>query len=120
MDTRRMDTRRMDTTGRLDTGGPDTLPQPGPGSRGGASWMPLLAAALGYFMVILDATAVNLALPALRQDLGGGITGLQWVIDEGAPPGRDGPRCGKIKGPAPSRASGSRPAARGPARRSAR
>jgi MFS transporter, DHA2 family, methylenomycin A resistance protein len=32
-------------------------------------------------MVILDATAVNLALPALRQDLGGGITGLQWVID---------------------------------------
>jgi DHA2 family methylenomycin A resistance protein-like MFS transporter len=32
-------------------------------------------------MVILDATAVNLALPALRQDLGGGITGLQWVVD---------------------------------------
>jgi hypothetical protein len=85
MDTRRMDTRdntgRLDTggtdnTGRLGTGGPDTLPQPGPGSRGGASWMPLLAVSLGYFMVILDATAVNLALPALRQDLGGGITGL--------------------------------------------
>ena len=43
--------------------------------------MPLLAVSLGYFMVILDATAVNLALPALRQDLGGGITGLQWVVD---------------------------------------
>jgi MFS transporter, DHA2 family, methylenomycin A resistance protein len=41
----------------------------------------LLAVSLGYFMVILDATAVNLALPALRQDLGGGITGLQWVVD---------------------------------------
>ncbi|MCW2908145.1 MAG: major facilitator superfamily transporter multidrug efflux transporter, partial [Actinomycetia bacterium] len=43
--------------------------------------MPLLAVSLGYFMVILDATAVNLALPALRHDLGGGITGLQWVVD---------------------------------------
>ena len=40
-----------------------------------------MAVSLGYFMVILDATAVNLALPALRQDLGGGITGLQWVVD---------------------------------------
>ena len=40
-----------------------------------------MAVSLGYFMVILDATAVNLALPAIRQDLGGGITGLQWVID---------------------------------------
>ncbi len=45
------------------------------------SWVPLLAVSLGYFMVIFDATAVNLALPALLQDLGGGITGLQWVID---------------------------------------
>jgi DHA2 family methylenomycin A resistance protein-like MFS transporter len=40
-----------------------------------------VAVSLGYFLVILDATAVNLALPALRQDLGGGITGLQWVVD---------------------------------------
>ena len=45
------------------------------------SWAPLLAVALGYFMVILDATAVNLALPAVSRDLGGGITGLQWVAD---------------------------------------
>ncbi len=52
-----------------------------PASPGGASWLPLLAVSLGYFMVILDATAVNLALPALRQDLGGGITGLQWVVN---------------------------------------
>ncbi len=43
--------------------------------------MPLLAVSLGYFMVILDATAVNLALPAIGHDLGGGITGLQWVVD---------------------------------------
>ena len=47
----------------------------------GASWVPLIAVALGYFMVILDATGVNLALPALSRDLGGGVTGLQWVVD---------------------------------------
>jgi len=49
------------------------------GDRG--SWLPLIAVALGYFMVILDATAVNLALPAVSRDLGGGVTGLQWVVD---------------------------------------
>ena len=52
-----------------------------PAAAGGASWTPLVAVSLGYFLVILDATGVNLALPALRQDLGGGITGLQWVVD---------------------------------------
>jgi DHA2 family methylenomycin A resistance protein-like MFS transporter len=50
-----------------------------PGDR--TSWLPLIAVALGYFMVILDATAVNLALPAVSKDLGGGVTGLQWVVD---------------------------------------
>ena len=64
-------------TGHLGTGRGDT----GRASPGRASRVPLLAISLGYFMVILDATAVNLALPALRQDLGGGITGLQWVVD---------------------------------------
>jgi MFS transporter, DHA2 family, methylenomycin A resistance protein len=44
-------------------------------------WIPLIAVALGYFMVILDATAVNLALPAIGRELGGGVTGLQWVVD---------------------------------------
>ena len=59
----------------------DTFVRRSPAVASGASWVPLLAVSLGYFMVILDATAVNLALPALRQDLGGGITGLQWVVD---------------------------------------
>jgi MFS transporter, DHA2 family, methylenomycin A resistance protein len=44
-------------------------------------WVPLVALGLGYFMVILDATAVNLALPALARDLGGGVSALQWVLD---------------------------------------
>ena len=43
--------------------------------------MPLIAICLGYFMVILDATVVNVALPALGHDLGGGVSGLQWVVD---------------------------------------
>ena len=41
----------------------------------------LAAAVLGFFVVTLDAVAVNVALPAIRRDLGGGITGLQWVVD---------------------------------------
>ena len=44
------------------------------------SWVPLVAICLGYFMVIMDATAVNLALPALGRELGGGITSAQWVV----------------------------------------
>jgi MFS transporter, DHA2 family, methylenomycin A resistance protein len=41
----------------------------------------LLAALLGFFVVTLDAVIVNVALPSIRADLGGGIAGLQWVVD---------------------------------------
>jgi MFS transporter, DHA2 family, methylenomycin A resistance protein len=44
------------------------------------SWA-LVAVCLGYFMVILDTTIVNVALPALRADLGASVSGLQWVVD---------------------------------------
>src|SRR3954454_3119767 len=39
----------------------------------------LLAAIMGSFVAGLDATAVNVALPAIRGDLGGGLAGQQWV-----------------------------------------
>ncbi|HUA71016.1 MAG TPA: DHA2 family efflux MFS transporter permease subunit [Solirubrobacteraceae bacterium] len=39
----------------------------------------LIAAILGSFVAGLDATAVNVALPAIRADLGGGLAGQQWV-----------------------------------------
>ncbi len=39
----------------------------------------LLAAIMGSFVVGLDATVVNVALPAISQDLGGGLAGQQWV-----------------------------------------
>jgi DHA2 family methylenomycin A resistance protein-like MFS transporter len=41
----------------------------------------LAVALLGFFVVTLDALVVNVALPAIGRDLGGGITGLQWVVD---------------------------------------
>jgi EmrB/QacA subfamily drug resistance transporter len=41
----------------------------------------LIAAYLGLFVGLIDANAVNLALPAIRNDLGGGISGAQWTID---------------------------------------
>ena len=41
----------------------------------------LAAAVLGFFVVTLDASVVNVALPSVRADFGGGIGGLQWVVD---------------------------------------
>ncbi len=32
-------------------------------------------------MVILDATIVNVALPSIGRELGGGVSSLQWVVD---------------------------------------
>jgi MFS transporter, DHA2 family, methylenomycin A resistance protein len=45
------------------------------------STLTLLAAYLGLFVGLVDANAINLALPAVRDDLGGGISGAQWTID---------------------------------------
>ena len=42
---------------------------------------PLVAVCAGYFMVILDAMVVNVALPALSRGLHTTTTGLQWVVD---------------------------------------
>ncbi|WP_405723166.1 MFS transporter [Streptomyces sp. NBC_01537] len=41
----------------------------------------LLGLSLGYFMVLLDTSVVNVALPAIRDDIGGGLSGLQWVVN---------------------------------------
>ena len=41
----------------------------------------LTAALLGFFMISLDATAVNVALPAIGRSLGGATLGQQWVVD---------------------------------------
>jgi EmrB/QacA subfamily drug resistance transporter len=41
----------------------------------------LLAAIMGSFVALLDSTVVNVALPAIRADLGGGLAGQQWVVN---------------------------------------
>jgi MFS transporter, DHA2 family, methylenomycin A resistance protein len=52
------------------------------GARGGSgSGFSLAAAVLGFFMVTLDAVVVNVALPTIRHNLGGGMTSLQWIVD---------------------------------------
>jgi EmrB/QacA subfamily drug resistance transporter len=41
----------------------------------------LTASVLAFFMVTLDAVVVNIALPTIRADVGGGMAGSQWVAD---------------------------------------
>ena len=44
-------------------------------------WWTLLAACLATFMLLLDVTVVNVALPDIRHELGGSFTDMQWVVD---------------------------------------
>ncbi|WP_217544137.1 MFS transporter [Streptomyces sp. GbtcB6] len=61
---------------RLDTGKGEL--------RKGPSYTPALtltAALLGFALITLDASVVNVALPAIGSALGGGLSGLQWTVD---------------------------------------
>jgi EmrB/QacA subfamily drug resistance transporter len=44
-------------------------------------WLPLVAVAAGIFMLLLDITIVNVALPDIEQSLDASLSDLQWVID---------------------------------------
>lgn len=44
-------------------------------------WWTLVAVALGVFMLLLDITIVNVALPDIERSLGANLSDLQWVID---------------------------------------
>jgi MFS family permease len=41
----------------------------------------LLAAILGSSIVFIDGTVVNVALPPIQHDLGGGLAAQQWIAD---------------------------------------
>ena len=44
-------------------------------------WLVLVLVCLAQFMVILDATVVNVALPSIQRDLDMSPTDLQWVVN---------------------------------------
>lgn len=63
--------------------GRTTAPRgPGVGPAGARTAAARVAApVLGFFVITLDATVVNVALPSIRAELGGGMDGIQWVAD---------------------------------------
>jgi MFS transporter, DHA2 family, methylenomycin A resistance protein len=61
---------------------PRTMPAPAHpvrSTRGGA--VALISVCLGFFVIQLDVTIVNVALPAIQREIGGSLAGLQWVVD---------------------------------------
>jgi EmrB/QacA subfamily drug resistance transporter len=44
-------------------------------------WLPLIAILLGTFMLLIDVTIVNVALPQMAKGLSTSFTSLQWVVD---------------------------------------
>src|SRR4051794_35671525 len=44
-------------------------------------WVVLVLVCFAQFMVVLDATVVNVALPSIQQDLGLSEANLQWIIN---------------------------------------
>ena len=48
---------------------------------GGSRWWTLVAVCLGTFMLLLDITIVNVALPDIQRALHSSFADLQWVVD---------------------------------------
>ena len=47
----------------------------------GGKWWTLICVAIGTFMLLLDITIVNVALPAIQTELDASFSDLQWVVD---------------------------------------
>ncbi|HEX2496743.1 MAG TPA: MFS transporter, partial [Gaiellaceae bacterium] len=43
-------------------------------------WWTLVAVAFGLFMIMLDNTVVNVALPSMARDLGADLSELEWIV----------------------------------------
>ena len=43
-------------------------------------WWTLAAVSFGLFMIMLDNTVVNVALPSIQRDLGVGLSELEWIV----------------------------------------
>jgi DHA2 family methylenomycin A resistance protein-like MFS transporter len=46
-----------------------------------SSGLALVASLLGFAVITIDVSAVNIALPAIQDSLSSGMAGLQWVVD---------------------------------------
>ena len=44
-------------------------------------WLVLVLVCIAQFMVVLDATVVNVALPSIQADLDFSVSSLQWVVN---------------------------------------
>ena len=55
--------------------------QSGDGRRPSRDSLVLAIACVAQFMVVLDVSIVNVALPQMRHDLGLSVTGQQWVVN---------------------------------------
>ena len=44
-------------------------------------WLTLVVVCFAQFMVVLDATVVNVALPSIQTDLDFSDSSLQWVVN---------------------------------------
>src|SRR3712207_3799118 len=44
-------------------------------------WHALTVLCVGFFMIVLDATVVNVALPSIQEDLGFSQAALAWVVN---------------------------------------
>ncbi|MFJ9812937.1 MFS transporter [Streptomyces sp. NPDC101158] len=74
---------RPEITGKTPDPAAPTAPSistPAPPTPPGRVWPVVLVACAGQFLVILDVSVVNVALPSMRTELGLTATGLQWVV----------------------------------------
>ncbi len=62
------------TSGRLPAGSADAHPSD-------RRWLVLAVLCLSVFLVVVDNTIVNVALPTLNRSLGASISSLQWIVD---------------------------------------
>jgi MFS transporter, DHA2 family, methylenomycin A resistance protein len=54
--------------------------EPSPPKKG-TEWIPVVATGAAFFMIVLDTSIVNLALPRIGTELGAGLGTLQWLVD---------------------------------------
>ena len=59
----------------------DHSPAALPAARASSPWLVLVLVALAQFMVVLDATIVNVALPSIQRGLHFSAENLQWVVN---------------------------------------